>query len=425
MRLTVRLIVSLLIVAGGYVVWAWQSAFPATTPPTRSSFDTAILRHGSELAALGNCVQCHTAPEGKPYAGGRAIPTPFGVVWGPNITPDAETGIGSYSKEAFLRAMRDGVDRQGRHLYPAFPYDHMAKATATDIDAVWAFLMTREPIRQINPITRLTFPLNQRMLLAGWKALFFSKQPFTPDPTHSAEWNRGAYLVEGLAHCGACHTPRNIFGAEIKSVAYSGGQAEGWNATALNANSPSPVPWTQDRIEVYLRFGRDDLHGAAAGPMNEVTHALAGVPAADVTAIATYVAHIAGNVTPAREATAIKAVNSKASASAAQGSSAGAAIYAGACGQCHGEAGRVPINPAINLALSSSVRAPDPANFLNVVRGGIRQPEGLSGPFMPGFADILTDAQISDLADFIRASFTDKPSWSGLAVALRQPAPNK
>src|SRR6478672_4661230 len=297
MRLLARLILLILFVAGGYVYWAWRSPMPGTTAPARATLDDTLLRKGSELAAIGNCAQCHTAPQGKPYAGGRAVPTPFGEVWGPNITPDPETGVGLYSKLAFLRAMRDGVDRQGRHLYPAFPYDHMAKATENDIEAVWAFLMTREPVRQLNPTTRLAFPLNQRMLLAGWKALFLDKQPFAPDSGHSAEWNRGAYLVEGLAHCGACHTPRNILGAEKKSAAYAGGQVEGWNAPALNANSPAAVPWTADRIEAYLRFGRDDLHGASAGPMNEVTHSLAGVTATEVAAMATYVADIAGNPT--------------------------------------------------------------------------------------------------------------------------------
>jgi mono/diheme cytochrome c family protein len=422
MRLLARLILSILIVAGGYVVWAWRSAIPGTAAPARATLDAAQLRKGSELAAIGNCAQCHTAPQGKPYAGGRAVPTPFGMIWGPNITPDPETGIGLYSKEAFLRAVRDGVDRLGRHLYPAFPYDHMAKATGDDIDAVWGFLMTREPVRQVNPTTRLVFPLNQRMLLAGWKALFLNRQPFSPDPGHNAEWNRGAYLVEGLAHCGACHTPRNILGAEKKSVAYAGGHVEGWNAPALNADSPAAVPWTAERIEAYLRFGRDELHGASAGPMNEVTHSLASVAQRDVAAIATYVADIAGNATPERTAAALKAVGARiAVAAPISQSSPGAFIYAGACAQCHGEAGRAPVNPAINLALSSAVRAPDPTNFVNVVRGGVRQPEGVAGPFMPGFADILTEAQIRDLASYARSSFSGKPDWTGLAEALRQP----
>ncbi len=421
MRLTVRLIALLVIIAAAYVVWAWRSPMQGVAAPAKSTFDVAQLRHGSELAAIGNCVQCHTAPQGKPYAGGRAVPTPFGIVWGPNITPDPDTGIGLYSKQAFLRAMRDGVDRQGRHLYPAFPYDHMVKASANDIEAVWAFMITREPVRQINQTTRLAFPLDQRILLAGWKAMFFNRQAFTPDPGHDAAWNRGAYLVEGLAHCGACHTPRNIFGAETKSAAYAGGQVEGWTAPALNSSSPAAVPWTTARIETYLRLGRDDLHGAAAGPMNEVTHALAGVVAADVAAIATYVADIAGNATPERAAVAAKAVaSSRSGAAPVSASDPGSAVYAGACAQCHGDAARAPTNPAVNLALSSAVRAADETNFVNVVHGGIRQPDGLGGPYMPGFADILTPAQVRDLASHVRNTYAGKPDWTGVADAWRR-----
>jgi mono/diheme cytochrome c family protein len=421
MRLLAWLVATILVVTVGYVVWAWRSPMPATNAPARTTMDRALLRKGSELAAIGNCVLCHTAPHGKPYAGGRAVPTPFGIVWAPNITPDPETGIGLYSKAAFLRAMHEGVDRLGRHLYPAFPYDHMAKANQNDIEAVWTFLMTRDPVRKVNPTTRLVFPLNQRILLAAWKALFLERQPFTPDPSHSAEWNRGAYLVEGLAHCGACHTPRNIFGAEMKSAPYAGGQVEGWDAPALNANSPAAVPWTAESIEAYLRFGRDDLHGAPAGPMNEVTHSLAAVTATDVAAIATYVADIAGNATPERAALALKAAASRGPVAApTPQSSSGALVYAGACAQCHGEAGRVPSNPAINLALSSAVHAADPTNFVNVVRSGIRQPEGIAGPFMPGFAEILTETQIRDLASFVRSKFAGKPEWTGLTEALRR-----
>ena len=425
MRWLARVLALIAIVAIGYVVWAWRPSLPDATAPTRAALNPELIRKGAELAAFGNCAQCHTAPKGKLYAGGRAVPTPFGVVWGPNITPDLETGIGGYSKTAFIRAMRDGVDRRGRHLYPAFPYDHMAKMTEDDTVAVWAFLLTREPIRQSNPTTQLAFPLNQRMLLAGWKALFLDRRAFAPDPNQSAAWNRGAYLVEGLAHCGACHTPRNVFGAEIKSAAYSGGQADGWNAPALNLNSPAAVPWTADRIEAYLRLGRDDLHGASAGPMNEVTQSLANVSAADVAAIAIFVAHIAGNPTPERTAAALKKAATQPPSGVQVSQAPGATVYAGACAQCHGGNGRLPINPAVNLALSSTARAPDPTNFFNVVRGGVHQPAGIAGSFMPGFAEILSEVQIRDVAAYVRESFAGQPAWSNLDAKPRRTSAGK
>jgi mono/diheme cytochrome c family protein len=422
MRWLARLVVLLTLAAVGYLAWAWRSAFPEASVPAQSELDARIISKGADLVAIGNCAQCHTAAQGKPYAGGRAIETPFGVVWAPNITPDPDTGIGRYSKEAFARAMVEGVDRQGRHLYPAFPYDHMAKVSEKDIVAVWAFLMTRQPVRAKTAKTKLKFPYNYRLLLAGWKALFLDRRPFVIDPTKSAEWNRGAYLVEGLAHCGACHTPRNAFGAEIRSAAYSGGQVEGWSAPALNAASPAAVPWTAERLFAYLRHGRDDLHGVAAGPMNEVTHGLDAVPEADVLAIAIYVAGIAGNTTPERIAEGAKAVARAASKDAAGSplSDAGVMIYAGACAQCHGETGRAPINPAINLALSSAVRAPNPSNLINIIRNGVRQPDGVAGPFMPGFADVLDETQLRQLAAFVRTSFSGRPAWSELADAVQR-----
>jgi mono/diheme cytochrome c family protein len=275
---------------------------------------------GAELAAIGNCADCHTAPGGKSYAGSRALPTPFGTIYTSNITPDSETGIGNWSEEVFRRALRDGVDREGRHLYPAFPYDHFTHLTDDDIHALYAFIITRESVHSVPPTNKLSFPYNIRSLLAGWKLLFLQRGPRKDDGTNSAEWNRGRYLVESAAHCGACHTPRNFMGAEIKSRAFAGGVSEGWDAPALNSSSPAPRVWTADQLFTYLRTGWQAQHGGAAGPMASVSENLSAVPETDIRAIAVYIASLSNRrqdkPPPSRQADA---------------TSTAAAIYAGAC----------------------------------------------------------------------------------------------
>src|SRR6202165_1063298 len=187
----------------------WRPAIAAIDPPTPQSFDRDLVRRGRDLAAIGNCSDCHTRRGGRDFAGGLPVPTPFGTIYSTNITPDAETGIGRWSEAAFRRAMRSGVDRDGQHLYPTFPYDHFTNVTDEDDRALYAYLMTRPAVHAPARANELSFPLQQRFVVAGWEFLFLRHGTYQVDPAQSAVWNRGAYLVEGLAHCGACHTPRN------------------------------------------------------------------------------------------------------------------------------------------------------------------------------------------------------------------------
>jgi mono/diheme cytochrome c family protein len=262
-------IVLVLVLVG--VAYAWRSQIAPIDPPAAGSFDASLVDRGAALAAIGNCNVCHTNGGGEMFAGGLALPTPFGTIYSTNITPDPDTGIGRWSEAAFARAMREGVDREGHHLYPAFPYDHFTKVTDEDNRALYAYLMTRKPVRAETPPNELPFPINVRMVLAGWKLLFFKPGVYENDPAQSPEWNRGAYLAEGLGHCGACHTPRNLMGAEKKGDAYAGGEAEGWNAYALNSASPAPAAWTVDSLTHYLSTGYEAQHGVARGPMAPVT----------------------------------------------------------------------------------------------------------------------------------------------------------
>src|SRR5438270_3548083 len=271
-RRTIGVIIAIAAIAGaiGVAAIVWRPAMAAIEPPAPQSFDSALVKRGRDLAAIGNCNDCHTVRDGHDFAGGLAVPTPFGTIYSTNITPDAETGIGRWSEAAFRRAMREGVDRRGRHLYPAFPYDHFTLVSDDDDKALYAFFMTREPVRAKAPANDLSFPLNFRPVIAAWKLLYFRPGPYRPDPAQSEAWNRGAYLVEGLAHCGACHTPRNALGAEKKRERFTGGEAEGWTAYALNESSPAPVPWDGAALHHYLRNGWQDMHGIARGPMAPV-----------------------------------------------------------------------------------------------------------------------------------------------------------
>jgi mono/diheme cytochrome c family protein len=430
-----------LVIAGiAFAAYAWRTEIAPIEPPPRSSFDTALINRGAQLAAVGDCLACHTAPEGRPYAGGFALRTQFGTIYGTNVTPDPDTGIGRWSYAAFARALREGVDRQGRHLYPAFPYDHYTLLGDEDIQALYAFMMTREPVRAQPPANELTFPLNIRALVAGWKLLYLDQRPYRADSGRNEEWNRGAYLTQGLGHCGACHTPRNTLGAEKQKLFLAGGEAEGWHAPPLNAGSRAPVPWTSDSLFRYLRHGTDEQHEVAAGPMTPVVHNLRDVPESEVRAIATYVASVMGAPDAERQkrAAAVLAMARAASAAGAdsvpepekqpQASSdavaqSGAALYAGSCAICHGAAQRAagaPSADALHLSLSSSVSLGTPGNLIRIVLQGMAPPDGERGSFMPGFSGAYTDAQIAAIATYLRATYTDRPAWKDVERDVRK-----
>jgi mono/diheme cytochrome c family protein len=402
-------------------------AIAAIAPPARSAFDADVIRRGAALAAIGNCNVCHTAPNGRPYAGGYPVKTPFGTIYGTNITPDAETGIGRWSEAAFRRAMREGLDREGRHLYPAFPYDHFTRMTDEDIGAIYAFVMTREPVRAATPPNALAFPFNIRAMIAVWKGLFLERGVFQPDPRQSADWNRGAYLSHGLGHCGACHTPRNALGAEKKNELFAGGDAEGWHAPALDARSPSPVPWTLERLFRYLRTGLVEPHAVPAGPMAPVVRNLAGVPEQDVRAIATYVMSVIGAPTAERQRQARVAIEQAQSRQAsfaaantgsmkapAAGIADGKAIYAGACGICHDSGRTVSSGGALPLGLSIAAAIPSPRNLMYIIQYGIVPPEGEPGRYMPPFDGALTAEQMTALLAYIRSDLANAPAWPNL-----------
>jgi mono/diheme cytochrome c family protein len=369
-----------------------------------------------------------------PYSGGLALTTPFGTIFSTNISPDAKTGIGTWSEQAFRRAMREGISRDGHHLYPAFPYDHYTRVTDDDVTALYAFLMTRDPVEAPAPSNDLKFPFGFRPLIAGWNFLYLDKSPVRPDPAQSAEWNRGAYLVESLGHCSACHSPRNALGAEDKRQYLGGGEAEGWYVPALNARSPSPLPWTVEQLTVYLRTGLVRDHAIAGGPMQGVVNSLSNADEKDVQAIAVYIKSILGAPSPEQQARANAAI-----ARAALGTLAavrlttppaskddenlmklGASVYEGACARCHDAGRQDSSGGALPLPLAIAVYDPDARNLVHIIRQGIYPPTIQRGRWMPDFADALTDEQLIALVSYLRRYAADAPPWPDAAASVQK-----
>jgi mono/diheme cytochrome c family protein len=409
-------VLAAVVILGLYAI-AWHRAIDPIAPASAGSFSPDLIAQGEMLAAVGDCAACHTAAGGQPLAGGYALDTPFGAIYSLNITPDPQTGIGRWSEPAFVRAMRAGVARDGSYLFPAFPYDHFSKVTDSDLHALYAYLMTRAPVVARARDNRLPFPLNLRFLQAGYQMLFLHDLgAYRNVADKSADWNRGAYLAEGLGHCGSCHTPRNALGAERRGAATYGGEVlEDWYAPPLNADSPAPLPWTEEELYTYLRSGVTALHGSAFGSMSLSIHGLSKLPDADVHALAVYFADVDG---AAQKHVDTAAVVAKALAVSALGTrhpaEPGAALYLGACASCHYNSGAAPLSVRPELALNTALSAAVPDDLIQVVLRGVGVDDGVPGVLMPGFAQTFSDAQLAQLAAWLRRTRTEQPPWSDL-----------
>jgi len=428
LRLLLALLLAFGAAAGGFVAWASRHGeiAPLAAPPDPKAFDTKRVEAGEALAAFGYCSVCHTRQGGAPLAGGLPLPTPFGVIHATNITPDPQTGIGLWSAAAFRRAMHEGIGRDGRHLYPAFPYDHFTRVTDDDIDALYAYLMTRKPVRAAPPANGLAFPFNIRLLVAGWNLLYFKPGRFVPDPARDAAWNRGAYLAEGLGHCGSCHTPRDMLGGPIATRKYAGAVIEGWHGTALDGSSPAPVPWTQEALVAYLLDGRDPSHGIAAGPMTPVVDLLADQAEEDIEALAGYILSFqtSRGATADAAATAARSFAESRQLTNTPGTAPppgldpallpGYRLFMQSCVNCHRAGER-----ATPLALTSTVNGPDPRNVVQIVQNGLRPPRAARGFTMQGFA-WMSEADMLALLRFLRGHFSQNPPWTDLETIIRE-----
>ena len=359
------------------------------------------VARGAYLARAGNCRDCHTPRGAAPYSGGRGIPTPFGTVYSSNLTPDLQTGIGAWSAADFRRALHNGRSRDGRLLYPAFPYDAYTRISAADADALFAYLRSLPAVAQPNRPHALRFPYDTQAALAVWRALFFRPARFEPDATRPPDWNRGAYLVQGLGHCAACHAERNLLGATRDAAGLGGGliPLQNWYAPPLRTAQPGA-------LAALLQTGRSDS-AALLGPMAEVVlHSTQHLDAADLRAMAVYLQSL-----PASPPMDVPAV----SATAAQRTQ-GEALYRDHCSGCHGEQGQGVPGAYLPLAGNPAVLRPTPANLVQVVLGGAfaASTAGNPRPFgMPPFATALSDEEIAAVLSHVRSA------WGNQAGAVK------
>lgn len=416
-------LVALVAAYSGHAAHAGEPALNPVTAPSAATSNSAAVLRGAKLAAVGDCVTCHTATGGQPLAGGLPLQTPFGVIYSTNITPDDETGIGRWSLDAFERAMQRGVSSDGHLLYPAFPYPHFTHMSDADLGSLYAWLMSRAPVNARAPHNELIFPLGFRPIMAVWNLLYLhAGTEAAPSPSEAPDVARGRYLVESLGHCGACHTPLNRLGAERRDQALQGGTIEGWDAPALTDLASRPTPWTQAELVRYLRTGLASAHGAAAGPMRPVTRMLADASASDVEAIAAYLLALppGGRNVPEHAVAALPASAARVPVATRPGS--GANLFAAACASCHAEGAPMSSGGARpSLGLSTAVNADSPRNTVRIILDGIDWHESDGAPFMPSFANTFTDAQIAELANYTRERFTARGSWPSLdASAVAQ-----
>jgi mono/diheme cytochrome c family protein len=363
-----------------------------------------IARHGRALAIAGDCVACHTAPDGAPYAGGLALATPFGVIMTPNITPDEATGIGRWSKDEFARAMQEGRGRHGEYLYPAFPYPYFNKVTREDTDAIYDYLKTLTPVSKSVNRQTLPFPFSVRALMIGWNKLYFKPAPFTPDQTRSAEFNRGAYLVEGLGHCGACHTPMNAFGASKADSFLQGNKIDDWTAPDITNDAQSGLgKWSVDEIVQYLKTGQTRVT-TASGPMREVVEdSTSKMPDDDLRAMAVYLKERGEAAVPPPAAVAASDPRMQ----------VGEAIYVDTCAACHVRDGSGIAHMFPRLADNAIVRQADPATLVRIILTGVRGAGTDSfptSPAMPSFGYRLSDQQVADVVTYIRNNWGNTAS---------------
>jgi nicotinate dehydrogenase subunit B len=420
--------------AGSLAVMSpWRPVIEAIRRPDPALFGAASVERGRLVAAAGGCATCHADEEGPALAGGRRFDTPFGTVVAPNISPDERHGIGGWSYPAFVRAIRDGIGRDGSHLYPVHPYTSFTHVSDGDLQDLYAYLMNTPAAPSPSQPSSLRFPFNNRSLMAGWNTLYLNRTTIDYAPDKGEAWNRGAYLVEGLGHCSACHSPRNALGAEETGKAHlAGGFADGWQAPAINGASPGPIGWTADALYDYLRTGHSADHGSAAGPMALVVRQLSDLPDADIQAMATYLASLqppAGAAPTVTRADVI-AASEAAAPQAALAFPEGARLFEGACSACHDGKSHLA-----HLSLNSTLHGATPDNLMQAVLDGVEAPASLRARpdadmevmSMPSFRDSFGDRQLGELAAYLRARFAPaKPAWpqaSASAASIRGSAP--
>jgi mono/diheme cytochrome c family protein len=409
--------------ASSLIILALSVAPPAVDAQSILSQRELITR-GEYLARAGDCIACHTAADGEPYAGGYGLNTPFGTIYSTNITPDPDTGIGDYTLDDFTRALREGIARDGRRLYPAMPYPFFAKVTHDDIEAIYAFFMHGvQPVKKENRPTDLPWPLSMRSGLAVWNALYLEEGEYIPDPQRSAAWNRGAYLVQGLGHCGACHTPRGI-GGQVKSRHEKDGEhfltgatLDNWYASPLTSTPVTGLQkWTREEIAEFLKTGRVDRLAAFGIMSNVIDQSTQYLTDQDRLAIAEYLKSLPADAEIREQPPqALAPTAATVALRAGDDSLPGARVYLDNCNACHRSDGGGASRTFPKLAQNEIVNAGDPTSLIRLVLHGAAMPSTQTAPSalaMPDFGWRLSDQEVADVLTFIRSS------WGNSAAAV-------
>jgi len=399
------LVLSLLIgIAAVSIVWRNYRDEDAHPSPAATLSQEESIARGAYLARAGHCAGCHTARGGTPYAGGHAIPTPFGTLYAPNLTPDPETGIGAWTSDDFWRALHNGRAKDGRFLYPACPYPNYTKVTRADTDALYAYLRSLPPVRQPNRPHELRFPYSTQLALAVWRALYFEPGVYEPDETRSAEWNRGAYLVNGLGHCSACHARRNALGATDSTLSGGTIPVQGWYAPSLHSKREASVAgWPREDIVALLKHGISP-QASALGPMAAVVHgSTQHLSDADLRAMALYLSELPVHEDKAPEPPAVPPARL----------ARGERVYAERCADCHGEQGEGVPGMYPPLAGNRAILLEPPVNTIRAVLNGGFPPAtaGNPQPFgMPPYATLLSDEDVAAVVSYIRNAWGNRAS---------------
>jgi mono/diheme cytochrome c family protein len=388
--------------------------------------DSGLAERGRQLTVAADCAACHTSDRTKPMAGGVPIPTPLGTIFAPNITPDPDTGIGSWTDEDFYRAMHKGVGKQGENLYPAFPYEAFTKLSRSDVLAIKAYLFSLPAIRQANLPSELRFPFDQRWILSVWKLLNFHEGELRPNPGRDPSFNRGAYLVEALAHCQMCHTPRTVTMGIDASRPFAGGEVGPWSAYNITSDPVSGVGnWSTEQLETYLHTGHVLDKAGAAGPMGDaVQHSFSALPDQDIHDIVTYLR----SSKAAQDADGLKPRyawgGAKEDVTAFRGSEDldhpdGRTLFYGACASCHGIDGsgsRDHVFPSVfhNTATGAS----SISNLVMVILNGVNRTVSTQLTYMPGFAHLLSNDEVASIANYVASTYGNPGAANANAATI-------
>jgi mono/diheme cytochrome c family protein len=389
---------------------------PAGAGPTGVPAEFAnasLVERGQYLTRAADCIACHTTEGGQPFAGGRAFVLPFGSLYSTNITPDKKTGIGDYTDADWLRAIRNGIARDGTRLYPAMPYASYTYMTDEDALAIKAYLFSLAPVESPRPTNTLSFPFNQRWLMSFWSTMFNSDKRFAPNHERSAEWNRGAYLVEAMAHCGECHTPRTVAFSLDNRRKFAGEKQAGWVAYNISRDQVTGIgDWKPEEIAQYVRSGHAPGRGTADGPMGEaVEYSLRYLTPADASAIAAYVATVpavTGKHQPSVKTKPAPTDHSMGVAAAVD--PRGKEVYEGACASCHDWSGLSPIVGYADLVGARAVNDPTATNLVQIVLAGSSRQSVHGSLYMPDFGSAYSDTEVAAVANYVTARFGSTPS---------------